>query len=51
MNEYKAYYIAYENRIVAGPFQSVEAAVDGKKKLTPNPALIVVKSTILCEEV
>ena len=45
---YTAYYLVTSGNIVAGPFASVDAAVDGKKVYSPaaRPLLHIVRSTI-----
>ena len=50
---YKAYYLLAPAGIVAGPFPTVDAAVEGKKKFfAPYAALLtVVKSNIEAEPV
>lgn len=53
MSEYQAYYLANADGIKAGPFPTVDAAVEGKKKFHPLYAtlLTVVKSSIKAEPV
>jgi hypothetical protein len=53
MKEYQVYYLANAEGIHAGPFPTVEAAVEGKKKFHPLYAtlLTVVKGSIKAEPV
>jgi hypothetical protein len=53
MTNYQVYYLANAEGIHAGPFPTVEAAVEGKKKFHPLYATLlkVVKGNIQAEPV
>ena len=49
IKEYKAYFLAEGETIIAGPFPTVDAAIDGKKKFTApyQASLDVIRGSVV----